>query len=134
MTEQEYIETLPEDQQQYISHMREAMARSGVSTPESMTIAILLDGQVVPTDMTLAIIWQMNTPNYQRVALDEVGETEVSTVFMTTGFPGFNGPPRHFETMTFGPDGSKTPGRYLTLEEAKAGHASVVEKLKRRHA
>ena len=68
MTEQEYIETLPEDQQQYISHMREAMARSGVSTPESMTIAILLDGQVVPTDMTLAIIWQMNTPNYQRVA------------------------------------------------------------------
>lgn len=86
----------------------------------------------------------LSDDSYRGVALTEVGETSVSTVWL-----GINhrfdekGPPLIFETMVFGfPFSGPTPPvfderwhslechRYATLEEALAGHARVVESVR----
>lgn len=62
--------------------------------------------------------------------------TEVSTVWLGLdhGFGG--GPPLIFESMTFPPPGSEAKqdqDRYVTEEEARAGHAAMVAKWSPRH-
>lgn len=67
----------------------------------------------------------------RRVAHDVVGAVRVSTVFLGLDHQFGNGPPLLFETMTFGPnDDGQEEHRYSTWDEAEAGHAAIVERLK----
>jgi len=66
----------------------------------------------------------------RHVAQTEVGEANVSTVFLGLDHSFGSGPPLLFETMVFGGDSDDTQERYPTWEEAEAGHAAVVERVK----
>jgi hypothetical protein len=75
--------------------------------------------------------WRSTNPD-RRVAVDDVAGKKVSTVFLGIDH-SFGGPvPILFETMVF-PAGSWADefcDRYATWDEAAAGHAEVVRKLK----
>lgn len=65
------------------------------------------------------------------VARSEIGAVAVSTVFLGLDhrFAG-DGPPLLYETMIFGGAHDQDQRRYSTREEALAGHAEMVERLK----
>lgn len=68
--------------------------------------------------------------NYKRIAHTEVGNTEVSTVWMGIDHSFEKGsPPLIFETMTFGGE-EEICERYTTQAEAVRGHFRVVDRLK----
>jgi hypothetical protein len=67
-----------------------------------------------------------------RVALDEVGDAEVSTIFLDqmsmAGDPDRE--PQLFETLVSYPDGkAAVQRRYWTWDEAERGHAEIVDEL-----
>lgn len=65
----------------------------------------------------------------RRIALTEVGEATVSTVFLGLDHRyGSDGPPLIFETMIFSGPLDEYQARYSTLEQAKAGHEVAVRK------
>lgn len=85
-------------------------------------------------------------PSLRHVALDTIGAVWVSTVFIGANHQwALNGPGLWFETMAFGPAeeqevfGRKRlmypelgiQQRYATWEEAEAGHARVVARIRR---
>lgn len=64
----------------------------------------------------------------RKVALDTIGGTMVSTVFLGTDHrhvPG--GPPILFETMIFGGPHDEYQERFCTWDEAVAGHAAALK-------
>jgi hypothetical protein len=67
------------------------------------------------------------------VAKTQIGDAEISTVFLGTdhnwlGHP----PPILFETMVFGLPYAHEPCiRYATWDEAEAGHSEMVERVRR---
>lgn len=65
------------------------------------------------------------------VACTQVGDTEVSTVFVGIDFSFGRGRPLVFETMAFGPRGEALSAfdRYSTWVEAELGHARIVAEL-----
>lgn len=72
-----------------------------------------------------------NFESHRRIALDQVGSYEVSTVFLGQdhNFSG-KGPPILFETMTFGvPHG--LVHRYHTKREALIGHAAILAEVQK---
>jgi len=71
------------------------------------------------------------TPAERRVARDEVGDSDVSTVFLQldhsfTGRP----PPLVFETMVFGGPLDGECERYATWDEAEMGHARMIARVR----
>jgi hypothetical protein len=66
----------------------------------------------------------------RRVARTEVGDVEVSTVFLGTdhGF-GYSTRPILFETMVFGGELNLEQERYYTWDEAESGHAAMVARV-----
>lgn len=66
-----------------------------------------------------------------RVAFDKISaDVEVSTVHLVIDHSHGQGPPVIFETMVFGGPHDQTCERYSTLDEAKAGHRAVVERVR----
>lgn len=126
MTDEAFIATLPEFDREFVFRMRELLGDKCIMG------AILWDGQIVPTDLTTATMWQFRNPDSLRVGLTYVGNPEefdeVSTVFLISPHGGrAHGDPHHFETMVFGHKGSRGGPRYATLEQARIGHQHVVE-------
>ena len=77
--------------------------------------------------------WAAGYENFderKRVALDVIGGTKVSTVWLGLDHSFGSGPPLIFETMVFGGEFDQEQQRYSTEEEAKAGHARWVERVK----
>jgi len=71
--------------------------------------------------------WDMSTPFERKiVGKDQVGEVEVSTVFLGLNHQFFDGPPLVFETMVFGGLRGDYQKRYSTWVEAERGHAQVL--------
>ena len=66
----------------------------------------------------------------RRVALDSVGDAEVSTVFLGIDASLSPRPPRLFETMIFGGARDLYRETYATWDEAAAGHARIVAMLR----
>ena len=62
----------------------------------------------------------------RRVALDHVGEVEVSTVFLGLDHNFFVGDPILFETMIFGGEHDQDQWRHKTWDEAEAFHKQLV--------
>lgn len=67
-------------------------------------------------------------PDYKRVAVSEVGDVLISTVWLGLDH-GYGGEPLIFETMQFGGEGDSDLERYPTLEAAQSGHAAWVRRI-----
>lgn len=101
----------------------------------------ILDGHeiVACSDRGEWSLWMFGADETEtrRVAVDEVGGFEVSTVFLGIdhGF-GYTDRPILFETMIFNATGKSRPGtrRYCTWDEAEAGHREVCAALKAKQA
>lgn len=65
------------------------------------------------------------------VGNDDVGDANVSTVFLGLNHSHGGGPPVLYETMIFGGKHDERQYRYHTREEAATGHARVVDALRR---
>jgi len=65
----------------------------------------------------------------RRVARTQVGDADVSTVFLGINHAFDNGEPILFETMIFGGERDGDGQRYHTWEQAEAGHAKFVAEL-----
>lgn len=71
----------------------------------------------------------LETEERRRVALDEVDNVMVSTVFLGIDH-GWGGQPVLFETMIFGGEHDQYQERYHTWEEAEEGHKRAMELVK----
>lgn len=68
--------------------------------------------------------------DYKRVAKDEVGDVLVSTVWLGSNHNFYGGAPLIFETMVFGGKLDEEQARYVTEDQAIAGHAAMVKRVK----
>lgn len=86
--------------------------------------------EVVPASRAEALALFESIAESRRVALDQVGDARVSTVFLSLdhGFGG--GPPLVFESMVFGGEHHEAQWRYSTWQEAVDGHAAIVAALR----
>jgi hypothetical protein len=66
----------------------------------------------------------------RRVALDQLGQIEISTVFLGIDHQWREGPPILFETMVFENGEAGDCARYSTWEEAEDGHREIVERIR----
>lgn len=83
----------------------------------------LVDKKPVECDV-VDIVWDSDD---RVVALDEIGDARISTVFLNIDHRMIDdGPPILFETMVFGGLFGDCVQRYSTWEEAETGHESVV--------
>jgi hypothetical protein len=75
--------------------------------------------------------WRETKPEESRIDRTEVGDVEVSTVFLGLDHGWGEGPPVLFETMTFGgdEDTNECQWRYTTRAAAQAGHDAIVAAL-----
>jgi hypothetical protein len=58
-----------------------------------------------------------------------VDEIKISTVFLFMDHNHGDGPPVLFETMVFGSNLDEEQERYCTEDEARAGHARMVQRV-----
>lgn len=84
-----------------------------------------------PVPVTDLITWAswMETGN-RVVAQTKLGASFVSTVFLGIDHAWGDGPPVLFETMVFEGPLAREMDRYGTWEEAEAGHAEMVKRVK----
>lgn len=66
----------------------------------------------------------------RHVELTQVGQVRVSTIFIGLNHAFFGGPPLLFETMIFGGWFDEHQERYSSVEEARAGHARCVQRVR----
>ncbi len=92
------------------------------------------DAQVVPAALEAFVAWYERNSEMRIVGQDNVAGTMVSTVFLGIDHQFGDGPPLWFETMVFpgwlGNMSESDCERYSTMEEARAGHAAMVAKVK----
>lgn len=108
--------------------------------------AILVDRKVVPAELMEWAEW-METNKYRsratsgrsysapeedptRVAHDRIGDSDISTVFLGLNHSFGMGPDLWFETMVFGGELDGEQDRYTTWDEAVAGHAEMVSRVR----
>jgi hypothetical protein len=90
----------------------------------------LVDREPVPCeDFEAWTVWMMRDAN-RRVGWTEVDGVEISTVFLGVGLTFGDAPPRLFETCVFTDAGSDQTDRYVSWDEAVAGHAAVVARIR----
>lgn len=76
--------------------------------------------------------WAMWQACHERhVAITEIGDSQISTVFLGWNHDFLGGPPLLWETIVFGGKLNGEMKRYSTLDEAKKGHDEMVGKVTR---
>ena len=94
----------------------------------------VLENQVpVPTDNLFQWGLWMEDPNNKQVALTEIDELRVTTIFLGVDSQFTEGQPFLFETLVFKGeqlDWEYDGARYRTWDEAKAGHDAIVKLIK----
>ena len=70
--------------------------------------------------------WAKAFKDPRRIGKTNVGDAEVSTVWLGSDHQFGDGPPLIFETMIFGGSHDQFCDRYSTKEEALAGHKRIV--------
>ena len=89
----------------------------------------ILDGhKTKKTDMET---WAKGFNENRKVARNSIGDVTISTGFLGMNHNWEKGNPILFETMVFGGKLDQEMDRYSTWEEAKIGHKTMVEKVKR---
>lgn len=92
---------------------------------------ILVGKEVIPEpDVKKWGEW-LQTAKNRIVAKEQVGDSEVSTVFLGLNHAYGDEQPLLFETMIFGGSLDENQWRYHTYDEALDGHAKAVEEVKR---
>ena len=93
----------------------------------------ILDGhEAKPVDLMTWAKWFEKARQDRVVArTNVVPGSDVSTVFLGLDHQWGDGPPLIFETMVFGGPLDQETERYSTWEEAEAGHAQMVERVRR---
>jgi len=89
---------------------------------------ILRGREIVPATLMEWAAWFETAARH--IARDDVADAHVSTVFLGIDHSFGGGPPLLFETMVFGGPLDGEQERYSTLDEAEAGHAAMIEKVK----
>lgn len=91
----------------------------------------ILDGHTPVEERDLHTWAKWFETGSRQVANDHVGAVRVSTVFLGIDHRfGGDGPPILFETMVFGGPLDDEQDRYSTWEEAEAGHAAMLARVK----
>lgn len=95
-----------------------------------MSVKYILDGHkpVACNDLIAWAKWFQT--DARTVAVDQLCDVRVSTVFLGLDFRFGAGAPLLFETMVFGGPHDGDEDRYATWAEAQAGHARMVAKVK----
>lgn len=104
-----------------------------MSSSDRWNTYYILDGHtVVPCDHDTWLHWISDEDNFQkkRVALTQLGDLKVSTVFLGLDHNFSNAKIAIFETMVFGGPGDEDMERYSTWDEAVEGHQRMVDKWK----
>ena len=89
---------------------------------------ILQDKKAMSVDLLAWAKWLETADRH--VAKDEIGDVRISTVFLGLNHQWGDGPPLLFETLVFGGKFNDEMDRYSTWEEAKKGHAEMVERVR----
>lgn len=89
--------------------------------------AKLIDKKVVPVSSLFELEDFLTHFDKRRVALTEIGDANVSTVFLAINHSFGEGPGLWFETMIFGGDHDGYQERYETYEQAEEGHKRAIE-------
>ena len=90
----------------------------------------ILDGHTPKRCDDPILFMQWRRTASRRVAQDDINWVSVSTVFLGIDHGFGHGPPILFETMVFGGVLDQEQERYATWEEAEAGHAAMVVRVK----
>ena len=88
------------------------------------------EGNPVPTDDIETYGRFMEDIEGRRVAREDAGDGDVSTVFLGIDHGFGRGKPVLWETLIFGGENDGKMWRYSSLADAKAGHSAVVAWLK----
>src|SRR5213075_3113938 len=91
----------------------------------------ILDAHGTPQREPDLLTWVRWIETSHRIVRQErVGAVNVSTVFLGLDHQFGNGPPVLYETMVFGGPLDREEDRYSTRDEALAGHARMVARVK----
>ncbi len=75
--------------------------------------------------------WAAGLEDSNRIVKQEdIGDVQISTVFLGLNNQFGNGPPLLFETMIFGGPHDQWQDRYSTWDEAAAGHERVAQAIR----
>lgn len=87
-----------------------------------------IEGRPLRCDDLIAwATWFESSGKERQIAYDEIGDVQVSTVFLGLDLNLFGGSePRIFETVVFGGSHSGTARRYATRADAERGHAEIL--------
>lgn len=85
----------------------------------------------VPVPETDPEKWVAAFMGNRQVAFHEEGGVQISTVFLGINHRRGEGPPLLFETLVFGGPRDGEIERYSTWDEAEAGHARMVERVRK---
>jgi len=89
---------------------------------------ILKDKKAISVDVIEWARWFEKAD--RKVAHTKIGEATISTVFLGLDHSFGLGPPLIYETMVFGGKLDEEMERYSTWEQAEAGHAAMVERVR----
>mgnify|MGYP003575238540 CR=1 FL=1 len=121
------------DEERKIEEQIRQMLEGTVFSDSREKYYILVDEQVQVVDMPRWAAW-FEVHDADRVIRYSVlrEDVHISTVFLSLDHNySLHGPPILFETMVFGGLLDQETRRYRTIEEAKAGHAAMVERVQR---
>lgn len=88
------------------------------------------EGDPVPCDDLDFVDAFLADKMQRRVAFDDFGEVQVSTVFLALDHQWGSGPPLLWETLVFGGEHDGEMDRYTSKADALAGHKKMCELVK----
>src|SRR5438094_10208068 len=90
----------------------------------------ILDAQQQPVEEPDLLTWGRWMETAERhVAVDQVRDVKVSTIFLGLDHNYGDGPPLLYETMVFGGPLDQELDRYATRDAAIAGHAAMLARV-----
>ena len=105
--------------------------RSGTRQPTNDVVFVTIagDGTIEPSTDGQSTGWQESFARHHRIRFNHVGDLTVSTVFLGIAHRSGDGSlTAAFETTIFEVDGlAQESWRWSTLQEARSGHAWVLE-------
>jgi hypothetical protein len=87
------------------------------------------DNNAIPCNDFMECAFVMGDTDRRRVALDTLGDTTISTVFLGIA-TNIVGPPRMFETLVADENGGEVITRYSSWDEALEGHNKILEEIR----
>lgn len=92
-------------------------------------------GEPVQCDLPGWARWMEEAADQRQVALTDVGDARISTIFTGFDYNLFgDGPPVLWETMVFGGPLDREQRRYTSRAGAEAGHLDLVEQVRQARA